>query len=99
MKSRDILKKGENKLKLLINQELDVYSIFPFFEDKDVILAISMGKLLENGNIQWSSALRFPISIPFNQLKLILDEYEIDNAYRTTWDYFKIVEEEDVKND
>lgn len=116
------IKKGEDKLKLLINQELHVYSIFPFFEDKDVILTISMGKLLENGNVEWSSALRIPISIPFNQLKLILGEYhyistglinkiaidykgegeyvlrgdyEIDDHKRTTWDYFKIVEEEE----
>lgn len=116
------IKKGEDKLKLLVNQELDMYSIFPYFEDKEVKLTISMGKLLENGNIEWSSALRLPISIPFKQLKLILGEYhyistglinkikieyqgegeyvlrgdyEIDDTKRTTWDYFKIVEEEE----
>lgn len=113
--------KGEDKLKLLVNQELDMYSIFPYFEDKEVKLTISMGKLLVNGNIEWSSALRLAISIPFKQLKLILGEYhyistglinkinidfkgegeyvlrgdyEIDDNKRTTWDYFKIVEEE-----
>lgn len=114
------IKKGEEKLKLLVNQELDMYSIFPFFEDKDVQLTISMGKLLENGNIEWSSTFRLSISIPFKQLKLIFGEYhyistglidkieidykgegeyvlrgdyEIGDNKRTTWDYFKIVEE------
>lgn len=115
------IKKGEKKLKLIVNQELDMYSVFPYYEDKEVKLTISMGKLLENGNIEWSSALQSSFLIPFDQLKLILGEfhyistgllkkieidyidegeyvlrgdYETDDNKRTTWDYFKIIEEE-----
>lgn len=114
------IKKGEEKLKLLVNQELDLYSIFSYYEDKEIKLNISMGKLLENGKVDWSNGTILTISIPFDKLKLIINEYhyistglidkieiiysgegeyvlrgdyEIDDEIRTTWDYFKIIEE------
>ena len=114
------IKKGEEKLKLLVNQELDLYSIFSYYEDKEIKLNISMGKLLENGKVEWSNGTFLTISIPFDKLKLIINEYhyistglidkieimysgegeyvlrgdyEIDDEIRTTWDYFKIIEE------
>lgn len=116
------IKKGEEKLKLLVNQELDMYSIISHFGEKKLLLTATMGKLLENGNVEWSNGIKLRFIIPSNRAKLILNEYrylsttlikkievmyrgegeyvlrgeyEIDNAQRTTWDYFKIVEEEE----
>lgn len=69
------IKKGEEKLKLLVNQEIDIFSIFPHFKDKKLVLVASMGKLLEKGHIDWCNALKFTFTVPADRLKLIFGEY------------------------
>lgn len=116
------IKTGEKKLKLTVNQELDMYSITPHSEEKTLVLTATLGKLLRNGNVEWMNGIKLGFIIPSDRKKLILGryhylsttiidkislifngdgeyvlrgEYQIDNSKRTTWDYFKVVEEKE----